>query len=64
MLKQHYEVLTIIFSNENNLWFSNGGSFSNTSIPAPRIFLFFKASYKAFSLIIPPLAVLIKIDFF
>ena len=40
-----------------NVWFSIGGSFSNTSIPALFIFCIFKASNRAFSFIIPPLEV-------
>ena len=40
------------------------GSFSKTSNPAPNIILFFNALSKSISFIIPPLDVLIIIEFF
>ena len=44
--------------------FNSGGSISNTSRPAPKIKLSFKALSRSISLIIPPRAALIIIQFF
>ena len=61
--KTYMEKAAFKFCNENNLWLFIGGSISKTSNPAAKIFLFFKASYNASSLTIPPRAELIRIKF-